>query len=71
MESLLIEEQVNIDEFSGLLSAYGKELDKDRLAAQLRVLHRNIPLDTQQEKGGIKLKIVFHQQSASFIVMYI
>ena len=60
MERLLIEEQVNTDEFSGLLSAYGKELDKDRLAAQLRVLHRNIPLDIQQEKGGIKLKSILN-----------
>ena len=57
LECLLCDAEANLDDFSDL-SLYGTDLDKDRLATQLCVLHSNIPKEINDEKGRMKLKSI-------------
>ena len=60
LEELLCDAKANLEDFDDILSLYGNDLDKDRLATQLSVLHHNIPKEIENEKGGIKLKIIIN-----------
>ena len=41
-----------------MFTLYGSDFNTECLATQLRVLHSNLPLDVQNEKGGVKLRSI-------------
>ena len=60
LEKLLCAAKAKLDDFDDLLHLYDSDLNKDRLATQLWVLHSNIPNDIKNEKGGMKLKSIMN-----------
>ena len=57
LEKLLCDAKANLDDFDDLHRLYDSDLNTDRLATQLCVLHSNIP---KNEKGGMKLKSIIN-----------
>lgn len=56
LEQLLCDQKANVSDFGDVLKLYGSDLDKERLATQLQILHHNLPKEIENEKGGAKLK---------------
>jgi len=58
MEAMLCNSTVNLGDFDDVLKLYGNDVNQDRLAIQLHVLHSTHLSDVENEKGGAKLKSI-------------
>ncbi|KAL5515852.1 hypothetical protein EMCRGX_G001086 [Ephydatia muelleri] len=68
LEELLCDSECKLEDYSDVMQLYGDDVNQQRMACQLLILHANLPHEIKSLVGGMKLKgIIAFLQSLSLI----